>query len=144
MSLYREPGRGRRVRLAGAATTLLLALLLGFAVGRLTAPEPSLADAVAELRDEAAPIVDALELVAITYGTDETTRVAAGEQLERATARFARVRPRLALLDPDGTKRARGRMDELARLVDRREEAAAVEQAAADARRAVEQILASS
>jgi hypothetical protein len=68
MSLYRQAGRasGRTVAIAAVAA-LLVGLIAGFAVGRSTAPKPSLADRVADLRTSLAPAREGLELAATEY-----------------------------------------------------------------------------
>src|SRR4051812_19361320 len=69
MSLYRQAGRasGRTVLIAAAAA-LVVGLLAGFLLGRSTAPKPSLADKVADLRTSLAPAREGLELAATEYG----------------------------------------------------------------------------
>jgi hypothetical protein len=138
MSLYREPGRRSRTKLVVGLVVAIALLAIGFGIGRTTAPEPSLESQLADLRAEAAPAADALELVSIHYGaTSETTRDAAQEQLDRAEALFANVEERLTLVDPAGTKEARAEIAALASLVAAGAPQAQVEQAAADAEDAV-------
>src|SRR3954464_9567342 len=69
MSLYRQAGRasGRTVLIAAAAA-LVVGLLAGVPLGRSTAPKPSLADKVADLRASLAPAREGLELAATEYG----------------------------------------------------------------------------
>jgi DNA-binding transcriptional regulator YdaS (Cro superfamily) len=69
MSLYRQAGRasGRTVLIA-AATALVVGLLAGFLLGRSTAPKPSLAERVGDLRTSLAPAREGLELAATEYG----------------------------------------------------------------------------
>ena len=80
MSLYREAsGRGKTVVGAVVLGAAVAMLALGFFVGRATAPEPTLETRIADLREQARPVTDALELVAIHYGaSNATTREAAG------------------------------------------------------------------
>jgi hypothetical protein len=69
MSLYRQAGRASsRTLLIAAAAALAIGLIAGFGVGRATAPKPSLADKVADLRASLAPAREGLELAATEYG----------------------------------------------------------------------------
>ena len=79
MSLYREASGRSRWAVGGVLLGAAVAMLaLGFFVGRATAPEPTLEMQIAVLREQARPVADALELVAIHYGaSNETTREAA-------------------------------------------------------------------
>jgi hypothetical protein len=69
VSLYRQAGRtsGRTLLIAGLAA-LVVGLIVGFVVGRATAPKPTLADRVADLRTSLAPAREGLELAATEYG----------------------------------------------------------------------------
>ena len=134
MSLYREPGRGSRRKTILLALAGVAILAIGFGIGRATAPEPSLQSQLADLRADAAPAADALELVSITYGTQ---RAAAQEQLDRAEELFADVEDRLTVVDPAGTREARSAIASLAALVAAGASQERVEQAATDAEHAV-------
>ena len=69
MSLYRQAGRtsGRTLAIA-AVVALVVGLAAGFALGRASAPEPTLADRVADLRTKLGPAREGLELTATEYG----------------------------------------------------------------------------
>ena len=68
MSLYRQPGRTAPARsLIAAAVALSSGSSRGFALGRSTAPEPTLADKVADLRATLAPPREGVELCATEY-----------------------------------------------------------------------------
>ena len=139
MSLYREAsGRGKTVVgavLLGAAVAMLA---IGFFVGRATAPEPTLETRIADLREQARPVADALELVAIHYGaSNATTRDAAGIQLDRADTSFGDIEDELAVVDPAGATAARAAIEDLSSLVSAGAPAAQVEQAASEAEAAV-------
>jgi hypothetical protein len=138
MSLYRETS-GRSARTVALVVLGAVALLaIGFALGRATAPTPSLESQLEELRQDARPAADALELVAIHYGaTNETTREAASAQLDRARASFEAIEDDLALVDPEQTHAARAAIEELSSLVASGAPTAEVERAAADAEAAV-------
>jgi len=139
MSLYREAsGRSTMVVgtvLIGAAVAMLA---IGFFVGRATAPEPTLETRIADLREQARPVADALELVAIHYGaSNATTRDAAGIQLDRADTSFGDIEDELAVVDPAGATAARAAIEDLSSLVSAGAPAAQVEQAASEAEAAV-------
>ena len=68
MSLYRQAGRASGRTLAIAAVVACVAgLALGFVLGRVLAPEPTLADKVADLRAKVAPAREGIELSATEY-----------------------------------------------------------------------------
>jgi HAMP domain-containing protein len=138
MSLYRETSGRSAKTLALVALGAVALLAIGFALGRATAPTPSLETQLAELRQDARPAADALELVAIHYGaTNDSTREAASSQLDRARASFEAIEDELALVDPEHTHAARAAIEELSSLVASDAPAAEVERAAADAEAAV-------
>ena len=139
MSLYREAsGRGKTVVGAVVLGAAVAMLALGFFVGRATAPEPTLDSRIADLREQARLVTDALELVAIHYGaSNATTREAAGVQLDRAVASFGDIEDELTLIDPAGARAARAAIEDLSSLVSSGAAAAQVEQAAAEAEAAV-------
>jgi len=134
MSLYRETSARNTKVIAGVVLGALILLAIGFAIGRATAPEPSLESQIADVREQARPVADALELVAIHY---DASAEAAGAQLDRAVASFEDVEGELALLDPAGTAAARAAIEELSSLVSTGAPAAEVERAAAAAEDAV-------
>jgi multisubunit Na+/H+ antiporter MnhC subunit len=134
MSLYRESSGVGKKAIGAAILGALVLLAIGFAIGRATAPKPSLESQVAELREEARPVADALELVAIHYGASVE---AANAQLDRAVASFDDVEDELALVDPEGTTTARSAIEDLSSLVASGASTAEVEQAAAAAEHAV-------
>lgn len=68
MSLYRQPGRfGTRAIAFAVAGAVLAGLVVGFALGRTTAADPTLADQVAALRGGLGTAREGVELVATEY-----------------------------------------------------------------------------
>ena len=115
MSLYREAsGRGKTVVGAVVVGAAVATLALGFLVGRATAPEPTLDSRIAELREQARPVTDAL-----------------------AVASFGDIEDELTLIDPAGARAARAAIEDLSSLVSSGAAAAQVEQAAAEAEAAI-------
>jgi surface antigen len=69
VSLYRQAGRASsRTVLVAAVAALVVGGIAGFLLGRSTAPKPSLAEKVADLRTSLAPAREGLELAATEYG----------------------------------------------------------------------------
>jgi hypothetical protein len=103
MSLYRQPGRVAARTLALAAlATLVAGLVAGFALGRVTAAEPTLADKVAELRTELGPADQGIELTATEYAQAvRGGRVTAPTEYGAAQADVRRVREVLAATRAD-------------------------------------------
>lgn len=68
MSLYRQPGRfGPRTVALAVAGGLVVGLVLGLVLGRATAPDPTLAQKVADLRASLQEARQGVELVATEY-----------------------------------------------------------------------------
>ena len=130
MSLYREPGRGRRAASLVVVGALLVGGLAGLVLGRATASSPSLADQVGEVQDRAQTVVAGFELVRTHYPRDHE---AARGQATRARAEFADQRDDLAALDPHAADRAADAVDAAVRTTERDAPPAAVAAAASRA-----------
>ena len=133
MSLYREVRRPTRWVAAALALALVVGLVAGWAAGRASAPEPSLADAVAKTRDQAGEVLSGLELVGIEYSQGTVEPTAARAAAERAQQSFARVENDLRVLDPAATAHVDSLLAELERLIADRAAEARVESAAEQA-----------
>jgi hypothetical protein len=109
VSLYRQPGRvSTRTLVLSAVGALALGLIGGFVLGHVTAPDPTLADKVADLRTELKPASEGLELTATEYGqavrngqvAEPTEYSAAQSDLQRVRAAVDGAREDLRALDP--------------------------------------------
>jgi hypothetical protein len=139
MSLYREPGRRRVWPAAVAAGVLVLALLVGFALGRAS-KDPSLEDVLAPAQERTAEVLAALEQLTIEYpqGAEEASEYeGAAATVERMQRAWDEAREDLLLLDPEGTQEAEAALDEVASLVEARAPAAELEAAVRRAETAV-------
>jgi hypothetical protein len=98
MSLYRQAGRASGRTLAVAAVVALLAGLLGgFLLGRATAPDPTLAEKVSELRSRVRPAEQGIELTATEYAQAvRGGRVVQPTEYQAAQADIGRVDDTLA------------------------------------------------
>jgi hypothetical protein len=98
VSLYRQAGRtsGRTLVIA-AVVALVVGLAGGYALGRATAPKPTLAEQVAELRTSLGPAQDGLELSATEYPQAvRSGRVVAPTEYAAAKADIQRVKDAIA------------------------------------------------
>jgi hypothetical protein len=135
VSLYRQAGRasGRTVLIAAAAA-LVAGLIAGFVLGRTTAPKPSLADRVADLRASLAPARQGLDLAATEYGqavrsgrvVAPTEYGAAKADVQRASDTIARNAADLRALDASGAAALERAMAVLRNGVSRRADPATI------------------
>jgi hypothetical protein len=88
--------------LVAAVAALLAGLLAGFLLGRATAPDPTLAEKVAELRSRVRPAEQGLELTATEYAQAvRAGRVVQPTEYEAARADIGRVDDTLAATRAD-------------------------------------------
>ena len=136
MSLYRQAGRRRATPLVIAVVAgLLIGGLLGFVLGRGSVDEPSLAEQVEELAEDAQPLRSALDLVPIEYSegvragrvVSGTEYQAAAATVTRAEAAYDEISADLSALDPGVARRLARSLDQLAELVEAKASPAAVE-----------------
>jgi hypothetical protein len=135
MSLYRQAGRTSARTLAiAAAVALLVGLAAGFALGRASAPEPTLADKVADVRAKLGPAREGIELSATEYCqavrggrvVAPTEYGAAQADVKRAAAAAAASRADLRALDPARAAALERSLAALGAAVDRRSDPATV------------------
>ena len=144
MSLYRQSGgSGWRVALIAAAVALLIGGAIGYAIGRSTAPEPSLAEQVADLQDRLQPTLDGLALVPDHYaqGIKAGGEVQYEGAIQQATAArdgFAAESGDLQALDPAAYEDATKALGDLVDAIEAREPPAHVNRLVEQAQAAVE------
>ena len=103
MSLYRQAGRtSGRTLLIAAAVALLVGLVAGYALGRGTAPESTLADQVADLRTTLGPASEGIELSATEYPQAvRNGRIVAPTEYQAAKADVQRAKDAVAAARAD-------------------------------------------
>jgi hypothetical protein len=150
MSLYRQTGgTSLRTLLLVAGAALLVGLLAGFGLGRLTAPDPSLADKVTELRTALEPADQGLELTATEYGqavrggrvVAATEYAAAKADVQRVKDTVAANRADLRAHDPAGAAAFEAAVQAVDADVARRADPAEVQAHSDAARRALSELL---
>jgi hypothetical protein len=98
MSLYRQAGRvATRTLALAAVAAVVVGLIAGFVLGRVTSGDPSLAERVRELRVQLRPAEQGLELTATEYAQAvRGGRVTEPTEYDAARADVKRVRDTLA------------------------------------------------
>jgi hypothetical protein len=115
MSLYRQTGASRwRAVAAAVGVALVAGGVIGYAIGRSSAPEPTMAEKVGELQDDVQPVLDGLSLVPDHY--KQGIAAGGGVQLDGAVQQAAFARETYVALEAD-----------IRALSDHRYEAAVVE-----------------
>jgi hypothetical protein len=146
MSLYRQPGRvAARTLALAAAGVLVVGLAAGYAIGRGTAPAPTVAKAVAALRSNLRPVEQGIVLAPTEYGqavkggrvVAPTEYQAARADVQRAQDAVNRSRADLAALDPARAQALERAVADLGAAVARRADAAEVQRLATAAERAL-------
>ena len=127
MSLYREAGRfGQRALVIGVLVAMVAGLAGGFALGRATAPDETLADRLTEFRDDLAPATQGLLLVPPEYaqgvrGGKVVARPeydAAKSAARRATETIGRERSGLEALSRSRAQTVEARVRRLSQAVE--------------------------
>jgi hypothetical protein len=143
MSLYREPGRRRVWPLLAAAAVLVVAVAVGFALGRATS-DMSLEQALEPTRTATEEMLTALELVALHYPEDgepsDAQLDAAREQVSRLNDGYRDAVRDLAIIAPDAVPALRQAIDEVVAAVDRHAPGGEVQTAVEQAERAVRRL----
>jgi hypothetical protein len=150
MSLYRQAGRtSARTLLIVAVVALVVGLAGGYALGRATAPEPTLADNVADMRAKLGPASEGIELTATEYGqavrgghiVAPTEYEAAQADVERADAAVASVRTELREFDATRAAALEKALAALGAAVNGKDDPARVKQLSDDASTALNAVL---
>jgi hypothetical protein len=146
VSLYRQPGRvaGRTLALVALAA-LVVGLVAGFAAGRASESDPSLASQVAELRDRLSPARDGIELVPGEYAqgvqggevVSEPEYGGAQAAVKRAQDAVAANRADLRALGADSADALERALTDLSQAMARKQDPAEVKRLAETARAAL-------
>jgi hypothetical protein len=146
VSLYRQPGRvAARTLALAAAGALVVGLAGGFAIGRATAPAPTVAKAVAALRRDLRPAEQGFVLAPTEYGqavkggrvVAPTEYQAAREDVQRAQAAVDRSRAELSALDAAKARALERAVADLGAAVARRADPTEITRLAAAAQAAL-------
>jgi hypothetical protein len=150
MSLYRQAaGVSRRTLAVIALGCLIAGGAAGFAIGRVSAPDPTLSELAADARTEVRPALSALELVTIEYPEAvQKGEVVAATEYDAAVAQaasaadvLAAAEQELAAIDPEGHAAASELVGEVVSLVEAQAPPQTVEAMAGDTTKAVEALV---
>ena len=150
MSLYRQAGRtSGRTLLIAAVVALLVGLVGGYVLGRATAPDPTLAEQVADLRTTLGPAAEGVELSATEYPqavrngkvVAPTEYQAAKADVQRAKDAVAGARADVRALDPSRAASLDQALDALGSAIDEKADPNQVKQLSSDAANALNAVL---
>src|SRR5689334_24378145 len=150
MSLYRQAGRtSGRTLLIAAVVALLVGLVGGYVLGRATAPDPTLAEQVADLRTTLGPAAEGVELSATEYPQAvrngkviaPTEYQAAKADVQRAKDAIAGARADVRALDPSRAASLDQALDALGSAIDEKADPNQVKQLSGDAANALNAVL---
>jgi len=150
MSLYRQAGRtSGRTLLIAAVVALLVGLVGGYVLGRATAPDPTLAEQVADLRTTLGPAAEGVELSATEYPQAvrngkviaPTEYQAAKADVQRAKDAVAGARADVRALDPSRAASLDQALDALGSAIDEKADPNQVKQLSSDAANALNAVL---